>query len=81
MGLDAMDEILGKLFVLRNYDKVFMGAGVRQLLPRCCGLELDLGVFLKTRVQPLEMEINGKLMTLFEVTCPVCGRTIPPEWG
>lgn len=35
MGRDGIDEITKKLFVLRNYDKVFMGAGVRQSLPRC----------------------------------------------
>jgi hypothetical protein len=80
MGRYGADERSSKLFVLRNYDKVFMGTGVRQVLPRCCGRELDLGAFLKTRVQPLEMEINGSMMTLFEVTCPVCGRVIPPEW-
>lgn len=80
MGRDGIDEITKKLFVLRNYDKVFMGAGVRQSLPRCCGRELDLGVFLKTRVQPLEIEVNGDIITMFEVTCPECGRVIPPEW-
>lgn len=80
MVSDGIDEISRKLFVLRNYDKVFRGAGVRQQLPRCCGQELDLGVFLRTQVQPLEVEINGKPVTMFQVTCPTCGRAIPPKW-
>jgi hypothetical protein len=80
MRQNRLDEIAKKLFVLRNYDKVFMGAGVRQVLPSCCGQELGLGEFLKIRVQPLDIEINGHLITMFEVTCPVRGRAIPPEW-
>ena len=80
MERNRLNEITKKLFVLRNYDSVFMGSGVRQILPRCCGRELDLGVFLKTLVQPLEIEVNGTPTTMFEVTCPDCGRPIPPEW-
>lgn len=76
----GLDELRNKLFVLENYDKVFRGAAVRQMFPRCCGKELDLGTFLRTHVQPLEVEVNGEVAMMFEVTCPECGRAIPPEW-
>lgn len=78
-GLDT-SEIKKKLFVLKHYDSVFMGAGVRQVLPRCCGHEIDLGALLRTQVQPLEVDVDGDLITMFSVTCPECGRLIPPEW-
>lgn len=80
MGSLGLDEIRNKLFVLRNYDKVFRGAAVRQMFPRCCGMEFDLDVLLRSRVQPLEVEVNGEVVMMFEVTCPECGRAIPPEW-
>jgi hypothetical protein len=76
----SSDEIKKKLFVLKNYDRVFLGAGVRQLLPKCCGRELDLGAFLRTQVKPLEVDVEGETFMMFSVTCPTCGRVIPPEW-
>lgn len=75
-----LDEIRNKLFVLQNYDKVFRGAAAKQMFPRCCGNELDLGAFLNTLVRPLEVEVDGEAVMMFEVTCPECGRAIPPEW-
>lgn len=76
----GLEEIRSKLFVLQNYDKVFRGAAVRQMFPRCCGKEFGLDVFLRTRVQPLEVDVDGDAVMMFEVTCPECGRSIPPEW-
>lgn len=75
-----IEEIQRKLFVLRNYEAVFRGADVRQLKPVCCGQELGLGDLLKTVVRPADVEIGGNSFTLFEVTCPTCGRSIPPQW-
>jgi len=78
--MQSIEVIQCKLFVLRNYEKVFRGEIVRQVKPLCCGRELGLGDLLKTTVHGSDVEINGKSFTLFEVTCPTCGKTIPPQW-
>jgi hypothetical protein len=80
MENDAMDEVGKKLFVLQNYDAVFKRSNARQMLPTCCGQEFDIDVFLRTGVRPMEVEVDGERVMMFEVTCPKCGRDIPPEW-
>lgn len=79
--MQSIEEIQRKLFVLRNYEAVFRGETVRQVKPFCCGQELGLGELLKTTVHASNVEINGSCFTLFEVTCPTCGQTIPPQWN
>ena len=78
--MQRIKEIQRKLFVLRNYETVFKGDTVRQIMPVCCGRELGLGELLKTMVRPSDVVIDGNAFTLFEVTCPTCGQTIPPQW-
>ena len=78
--MQPIEEIQRKLFVLRNYEAVFKGTAVRQMKPVCCGQELGLGELLKTMVRPADVEIDGNPFTLFEVTCPTCGQSIPPQW-
>lgn len=76
----GLDVLRNKLFVLQNYDRVFRDGAVRQIFPRCCGKEFDLGSLLSASVQPREVEVDGEVVMMFEVTCPECGRAIPPEW-
>ena len=76
-----IEEIQRKLFVLRNYEAVFKGETVRQIKPACCGQEFGLGELLKAVVHPSDVEINGNSFTMFKVTCPICGKTIEPEWN
>lgn len=79
--MQPIEEIQRKLFVLRNYEAVFKGEVVRQIKPTCCGQEFGLGELLKMAVQPSDVEIDGSFFTMFEVTCPICGKTIEPTWN
>lgn len=77
----TLEEIESKLSVLRYYDEVFNGDRVRQQLPACCGRILEFCDLLKSDVKLAYIDIEGDSFTLFEVTCPTCGRMIPPEWS
>lgn len=79
MYTERINNIENKLMVLRNFDEVFLGQGIRQELPFCCDRELDLVTILRTGVTAVHADVNGVKTLLFEVVCPNCGRTIPPR--
>ncbi|BCS52008.1 hypothetical protein [Geobacter sp. SVR] len=75
-----LEDVQRKLTILHSYDKVFRGSPVRQLLPRCCGKQFDIGKLLQMEVKQITVEVEGDQVMMFEVVCPVCGRVVPPEW-
>jgi hypothetical protein len=75
-----LEDVQRKLAILHSYDRVFRGDSVRQVLPRCCGQQFDIGRLLQMEVKEVMVEVEGNQVMMFEVVCPVCGRVVPPEW-
>jgi hypothetical protein len=77
---NKIEEIEQRLNVLKNYEKVFLGNVYRQNTPQCCGLRFDLNLLLRSQTRTIELDVEGTPCKMFEVTCPECGKPIPPSW-
>lgn len=63
-----------KLLIGVYSEEVFRGSFIRQVWPFCCGRRVDLyGV---SSVRFVDVEVFGRVFTLIEPLCPVCGRWV-----
>jgi hypothetical protein len=61
-------------------DIVFKGNVVRQETPKCCDMTIDL-IANALRVKFREIVVGGKVFSLLEPMCPVCGKRIPAKYS
>lgn len=81
MVMDYVSYRLEKILLVAVYsDVVFNGKVVRQEPLQCCNMNIDpvenaMWVFFR------EIVVGGKVITLLEPLCPVCGKRVAARYS